>query len=166
MVFADNGSPSVAACHLSMLRLVLDTNVVLDLLYWIDPDAIPLTDAFREGAARPVTDTRCFGELRHVLRLDRFELDPTTQQTLALRYRDICLWHDTTTPALARSVPRCKDPDDQKFLELALDAKADLLVTKDKALLALARRRQALGRLAIVTPQRAALRLAAQAAMT
>ncbi|MBK7664829.1 MAG: putative toxin-antitoxin system toxin component, PIN family [Sterolibacteriaceae bacterium] len=147
-----------------MLCLVLDTNVVLDLLFWNDPAATPLIDAFGEGSARAITDTRCFEELQQVLRLDRFELDLTAQQALALRYRDICQWHDT--PAMpARSLPRCKDPDDQKFLELALSADADLLVTKDKALLALARRRQALGRLAIVAPQFAVRRLAAQAAV-
>lgn len=147
-----------------MLRLVLDTNVVLDLLYWNDPAATPLMSALEDGSASAVTDTRCFQELQQVLRLDRFELDPSAQQALALRYRDICQWHDT--PAVpARSLPRCKDPDDQKFLELALAADADLLVTKDKALLALERRRQALGRLAIVAPQFAVRRLAAQVAV-
>jgi predicted nucleic acid-binding protein len=39
------------------------------------------------------------------------------------------------------SLPRCRDPHDQKFLELALAAQADALVTKDQALLELARRK-------------------------
>jgi putative PIN family toxin of toxin-antitoxin system len=142
-----------------MLRLVLDTNVVLDLLYWNDVAAAPLMRALGDGSATAVTDTRCFDELQHVLRLDRFELDTTAQQALAERYRGICLWHDTP-PMAARSLPRCKDPDDQKFLELALAARADLLVTKDNALLALARRRQALGQIAIVAPALAVRRLA------
>ncbi|MGB3427088.1 MAG: PIN domain-containing protein, partial [Burkholderiaceae bacterium] len=34
----------------------------------------------------------------------------------------------------------CTDPHDQKFLDLAYTARADWLVTKDKALLKLARR--------------------------
>ena len=142
-----------------MLRLVLDTNIVLDLLYWNDVAAAPLMSALNDGSATAVTDTRCFAELQHVLRLDRFELDPTEQQVLAQRYRDICQWHDTP-PLPAHALPRCKDPDDQKFMELALAAEADLLVTKDKALLALARRRRALGQIAIVLPQVAAKRLA------
>jgi len=41
----------------------------------------------------------------------------------------------------AAALPRCSDPHDQKFLELALAAKADVLVTKDRALLDLARRK-------------------------
>lgn len=147
-----------------MLRLVLDTNVVLDLLYWDDPATAPILSALGDGSATAVADTRCFDELQHVLRLDRFGLDPTEQQVLARRYRDICLWHDTP-PLPTRSLPRCKDPDDQKFIELALSADADLLVTKDKALLALARRRRALGQIAIVLPQVAARLLADSRAM-
>jgi len=30
-------------------------------------------------------------------------------------------------------LPQCRDPDDQKFLEAALAAKADVLITKDRA---------------------------------
>lgn len=146
-----------------MLRLVLDTNVVLDLLYWNDPAATPLLRAMSGGSASALTDRRCFEELQRVLRLDRFELDPAAQHALAQRYRGLCLWNET--PAMpTRVLPRCKDPHDQKFLELAHAAQADLLVTKDKALLALARRRQALGRLAIVAPPAAVRLVAAEAA--
>ena len=42
--------------------------------------------------------------------------------------------------AECRLLPRCADPDDQKFLELALAARADVLITKDHKLLELARR--------------------------
>jgi predicted nucleic acid-binding protein len=42
--------------------------------------------------------------------------------------------------ALQERLPLCRDPGDQKFLEAALAAKADFLITKDQALLELARR--------------------------
>ena len=38
------------------------------------------------------------------------------------------------------SLPKCKDRDDQKFLELAHAAQADWLVSKDRAVLKLAKR--------------------------
>jgi predicted nucleic acid-binding protein len=41
--------------------------------------------------------------------------------------------------ALQERLPLCRDPHDQKFLEAALAAKADFLITKDQALLELAR---------------------------
>jgi predicted nucleic acid-binding protein len=47
-----------------------------------------------------------------------------------------------STPERAR-LPQCRDPDDQKFLELAVAANADVLITKDRALLDLSRRRKA-----------------------
>lgn len=139
-------------------RLVLDTNVVLDLCYWHDAQAEPLRALLDAGQAVAITDARCFLELELVLRLDRFGLAPAAQAELAAAYRARCVWHDTQSPP-AQAAPRCKDPDDQKFLELALDAGADLLVSKDKALLALARRRRALGTLRIAAPREAAVLL-------
>lgn len=50
-------------------------------------------------------------------------------------------------------LPVCTDPDDQKFLELALQAHADTLITKDKALLKLAKKTARNNMFAIITPQ-------------
>jgi predicted nucleic acid-binding protein len=47
-------------------------------------------------------------------------------------------------------LPACHDPDDQKFMEAALAAGAHFLVTKDRALLELARRTL---RFSIVPPE-------------
>jgi predicted nucleic acid-binding protein len=64
---------------------------------------------------------------------------------------------DGTEPPL----PKCRDPDDQKFLELARDCGADYLLTKDKALLVLARRKTRPAPCRIVTPAGMAEMLAA-----
>ena len=59
---------------------------------------------------------------------------------------------DSAAPqAERRLLPRCVDPDDQKFLELALAARADVLLTKDHKLLELARRTRAF---AILNPRK------------
>ena len=44
------------------------------------------------------------------------------------------------TVAATAGMPRCSDPDDQKFLELAAATRAQILVSKDRALLKLRRR--------------------------
>jgi predicted nucleic acid-binding protein len=49
-------------------------------------------------------------------------------------------------------LPKCKDKDDQKFLELARDGQADWLVTADKALLKLRRGRRLESLFHILTP--------------
>jgi predicted nucleic acid-binding protein len=49
---------------------------------------------------------------------------------------------DAAAPEGARAaLPRCGDPDDQKFLEAALAADAQFLITKDRKLLALSRKK-------------------------
>ncbi|HEX7972278.1 MAG TPA: PIN domain-containing protein, partial [Thiobacillus sp.] len=54
-----------------------------------------------------------------------------------------------------RRMPRCRDADDQKFLELAAACSAEALVSKDRALLDLRRRRVPF---AILSPLEAAAR--------
>jgi len=48
---------------------------------------------------------------------------------------------------------RCSDGDDQKFIDLAVASGAIWLISRDRAVLRLARRASAFG-LAIVTPER------------
>ena len=52
-------------------------------------------------------------------------------------------------------LPRCRDADDQKFLILGVRCKADLLITRDKLLLKLARHRHKPPPYAIVTAEAA-----------
>ena len=51
-----------------------------------------------------------------------------------------------------RTLPVCRDKDDQKFMELAYDAHASCLITKDKALLKLAIKNRKNGYFTIITP--------------
>ncbi len=60
---------------------------------------------------------------------------------------------DQATGKSGDLLPKCRDTDDQKFLELARDCGADYLITKDKALLVLARRKTRPPPCRIVTPQ-------------
>lgn len=52
-------------------------------------------------------------------------------------------------------LPRCRDPDDQKFLELAARCAARVLVTRDNSLLRLSRRAQAVAGFVVLPPQAA-----------
>jgi predicted nucleic acid-binding protein len=55
--------------------------------------------------------------------------------------------------SVALRLPRCADPDDQKFLTLAAHAGARWLLSRDRALLALHRRCLRESGFAIVAPQ-------------
>ncbi|MBI2305827.1 MAG: putative toxin-antitoxin system toxin component, PIN family [Rhodocyclales bacterium] len=138
------------------MKLVLDTNVVLELLYWRDPRSEPLGRALAAGRARCFTDAACLGELERVLGYPQFALDAAAQQALHAAYRALATGVDTLLPdAALAALPRCRDTDDQKFMELALRCGADLLVTRDKELLRLARSRRRPAPFAILVPERA-----------
>lgn len=126
------------------MRLVLDSNVWLDWLVFDDPAIAPLRAAVAQGNAEVFIDAACEAELRRVLgypfgkrSLGEEQQRACIAQCLAIARR-IERAQGTRTPP---KLPKCKDPDDQKFLEAALAAQADLLVTKDVALLALADRK-------------------------
>lgn len=141
-----------------MLRLVLDTNVVLDLLHFDDPAVAPIRRALQAGKAVCLGNAACRDELAHVLSYPQFKI-PEHEARRILDDYDALAQPCADGSAGAPPLPQCRDPDDQKFLELAQAARADFLVTKDKALLALAKKAGRLG-FRIVTPAGAAERLA------
>jgi len=134
-------------------RVVIDTNVCLDLFVYRDPASLPLMHALQAGDVVGVTRTDCCDEWLRVLCYPQIDVDET-------RYREACAAYDDYLHALPTrdttvatdALPRCSDPDDQKFLELALESGASVLVTKDKALLKLNRKTRKLGLFAILTP--------------
>lgn len=136
-------------------RLVLDTNAVLDCLHFRDPAALPLWQGVMSGRCRCLVDANALAELRRVLAYPEFVLDAEAQASIWNQYR--ALAEAVDVGGFCRKLPRCRDPDDQPFLVLAAAGGADLLVSKDRALLEL-NRRGGLG-FAIVTPAEAGRRL-------
>lgn len=136
-------------------RLVLDTNVWLDWLVFDDPALAPLRTAYAQKRVSIFIDAPCTEELRRVLayRLSKSVLGAAEQEAAMI----LCL--RVATPVTAPMgtglppLPDCRDPDDQKFLELARAAGAHALLTKDRALLELARRKYRPTGFAILTPQ-------------
>lgn len=130
--------------------VVLDTNVVLDWLVFGDDRAAPLARAVAAGELLCHATAAMRDELEHVLRrsvLQRWRPDPG--RVLCAYDAHVRLWAGPTPPAAP--IPRCRDADDQMFVDLAVAAGARWLVSHDRALLALDRRARPLG-LAIVTP--------------
>ncbi len=138
-----------------MLRFVLDTNVVLDLFHWANTDAVPIMAALEAGRIECIVDERTLAELRRVLTYPQLKLTPAMIAERYARYSDLVrVFPEGEAPPL----PRCKDRDDQKFLELAARCEANILVSKDKALLKL-RGRTKLG-FQIIKPEAASALLA------
>jgi len=121
------------------VKIVLDTQVWLDWLVFDDASVGPLREAQAAGRVEIVIDETCEAELVRVLAYDlgKHSLDAGEQARCIARSRSVAR---KVAPAGVAGLPECIDPDDQKFLELAAAAGADYLVSKDRAVLALARR--------------------------
>lgn len=145
------------------MKLVLDTNVVMELLHYRDPRSLALMQAIADRSLDCFTNKYCLAELQRVLAYPQFALDAAAQQQLFAQYRALATEMDDSdesddTP-IDIPLPRCRDADDQKFMELAARSRADLLVTRDKELLRLARSRARPAPFAILIPERAILLL-------
>ncbi|GAB2838854.1 hypothetical protein GCM10027277_02250 [Pseudoduganella ginsengisoli] len=134
----------------SAKRLVLDTNVCLDLFVFNDPRRAELLAAMESGAVEAITRSDCRNEYLVVLHYPHLPLTDDTRPACAARFD--ALIKVVAPPASGTRLPVCSDRDDQKFLELARDAHADTLITKDKALLKLARKLAKAGMFQIVQP--------------
>jgi len=137
------------------LRLVLDTNVWLDWLVFDDPDVAPLKAAVAAGEAEVFMASDCQQELERVIcyPLGKATLDSNAQMACREEYRRVVSLLQNSPREAATRLPVCRDPADQKFLELARDCEADFLVTRDRALLVLARRQDPSLSFRIVTPE-------------
>lgn len=143
-------------------RLVLDTNVLLSLWAFDDSRLRWLDAALSSGACVLLTNPACTAEFVRVLGYPALGFDSARIAAAHARHAHTARTA-TELPAHRIALPACRDPDDQKFLELARDGRAHFLVTGDKALLALARRRPLSEHFAIVSPDRLATQLATHA---
>jgi uncharacterized protein len=131
---------------------VIDTQAVLDWQYFGNGmcAAWPLPG---EGSWRWLATAAMREELSHVLARG-FDSRWSTPAAHVLEFFDR---HASlvATPALSAPLARtlrCTDPDDQKFIDLAVAAGARWLVSRDRAVLKLRRRAWASSGLQIVAP--------------
>lgn len=133
------------------MRVVLDTNVCLDAFVFDDPRAARLVAALAAGDVEAVTRADCRDEWLAVLRYPVLKLDEAGIAAAVARF-DASV--SLLSPSLvAVPLPRCRDPDDQKFLELAAAAGAAVVFSRDAEVLRLGRRTRRDGLFEIVKPE-------------
>jgi predicted nucleic acid-binding protein len=135
--------------------LVLDSNVVLDLWLFDDPRVCALRSAVESEQVRWVATTALLDEVAHVMVAG---LKGQSERVSANNER--VLNASRTWPQVvvapapsAHHALRCTDSDDQKFIDLALALAPAWLLSRDKAVLRLAKRAAALG-VHIAAPER------------
>jgi len=122
----------------SVLRAVFDTNVVVSALLFSAGRLAWLRAAWRSRRAVPLVSRPTAEELLRVLGYPKFGLSAAERESLLADYLPYA--ELVAPPQRKPRLPRCRDPYDKPFLELALVAQADVLVSGDDDLLALAGR--------------------------
>jgi uncharacterized protein len=127
---------------------VIDTNVVLDWLVFGNAEATELAGFVTSGRLRWLTTPAMRTELERVLTRDTLlRWQPQTARVLNM-------WDEWSLPV---PVPvcapdfHCTDPDDQKFIDLAIGTRSSWLFTRDRSLLRLASKARRLG-VEVLTP--------------
>jgi putative PIN family toxin of toxin-antitoxin system len=131
--------------------VVLDTNAVLDWLVFDDPGMHVVAAAIRDGALRWLASPRMREELVRTLSypsLARWNPDGERTLTAFDSWAKLC-----AEPIASTAGPLCcTDPDDQVFIDLAVQRQAQWLISHDRALHKLARHAARLG-VQIVKPR-------------
>jgi len=134
------------------VRVVLDTNAVLDLWAFADVRVQVLRAALQAGELDWVGTPGMRLELQHVLaRGVGAGYGASPEAALAQWDRWVQPWPQAEPRPIQHRL-RCRDVDDQKFLDLALASRSKWLLTSDKGLLSLSRHAARWG-LQIYTPQ-------------
>ena len=123
--------------------LILDTNIILDLFVFNDPDLTSLKPALLAGLENKqlnwiaTTDMRI--ELERVLTYPKITPRMAFYQVTAADVLDKFDQLATLADPAPKAQWVCKDPDDQRFIDLAVQHQATLL-SKDQAVLCMAKR--------------------------
>ena len=133
-------------------QVVLDTNVVLDWLVFRDPRVRLLARRIQHGRLHWLASPKMRDELACVLaRASLQRWAPDAEAALAC-FDTLATLHPNAATHPPHAL-RCTDPDDQAFIDLAVEHRVLWLVTRDRALLALARAARSQG-VAVLTPER------------
>ncbi len=129
-------------------HLVLDTNIVLDALVFRDPHTHALRAAVFDDPVKPgvlwLATAPMREELAQVLAYPHIAVRLAFHGLQAAQLLSQFDARARIVPAASKAPATCKDPDDQKFIDLAVSHGATLL-SKDKAVLCMRRRLMKLG---------------------
>ena len=109
------------------MRVVFDTNTVISALLFGHGQLSWLRDHWRSNEVFALVSRPTVEELIRVLAYPKFNLDKVEIEALLADY----------LPFTEAQSPQCRDADDQMFVDLAIQGEANVLVTGDRALLAM-----------------------------
>ncbi|PUE29749.1 putative toxin-antitoxin system toxin component, PIN family [Limnohabitans sp. Jir61] len=128
----------------ALVRVVLDTNIVLDLWLYKDAATPVLLEALETKSVQWLATQVMRDELERVLAythiVKRLAFSQLTAEDILAQFDA----HAQLMPVAVKALYVCKDGDDQKFIDLAAQHKTQL-ISKDKAVLTMRNRMARLG---------------------
>ena len=124
--------------------IVLDTNIVLDLFVFNDPATPPLRAALADKKLQWIATQAMRDELERVLAYPKIVARMAFYQVTAAQVLAQFDVRVQMVDAAPKASVTCRDPDDQKFIDLAVAHKC-LLLSKDAAVLCMSKRLLAQG---------------------
>lgn len=122
---------------------VIDTNIVLDCFVFQDPAAEALFRALANRSCHWIATPAMRDELTRVLTYPQIAKRLAARAVTAQNVLAAFDAQATQLAAAPKASVTCKDPDDQKFIDLAV-AHGAVLLSKDKAVLCMKKRLLAL----------------------
>lgn len=129
---------------------VIDTQVIMDWLVFGDAAVKPIATEIQGRRLTWVGTPAMRAELLHVLQRGVAASWSPDIAAVERAFDTWCMPILEAPPPAVRLV--CRDPDDQMFIDLAVAQQCTWLISRDKALLALAKRARQFG-VSVLTPQ-------------
>lgn len=120
---------------------ILDTNVLLDIFYWKNEESLKAFQTLIDQGYAFLYADETLWEFADVISRERFALDHDAQLALI----ETILNHFKRAKITTTSPVKCRDRDDQKFLDLTVSYPNSILVTRDKKVLKTRKRFRKLG---------------------
>ena len=118
--------------------VVLDTNILLDIFVFDDQRAHPLRGALTKKTIDAVATAQTIEEFQDVISRPQFDLSLEQQKEIDLQWQT---WSRILDDVSIEVAPwKCKDRDDQVFINLAYSLRPAILISKDKLVLKIAKR--------------------------
>lgn len=121
-----------------MKPIILDTNILLDIFVFEDTRASQLRNAILNRQIMTYSSQATIEELADVISRPLFSIEDQRQTEIILQWQAVS---QSMNEAQIGVAPwKCRDPDDQIFLDIAFTVRPSILISKDHELLSLATR--------------------------
>jgi putative PIN family toxin of toxin-antitoxin system len=122
-------------------KVILDTNILLDLFYFRDESVEYLFKCLKNFEIDAYTCESIWAEFEEVLARKPFLNTQDQINQLRIEHQNLFIWKSPEKKAPYK----CRDTDDQVFVDLAVEIAPSIIISKDNHLLKMSKKLSTLG---------------------